>query len=153
MNTFSDFETTVDIPVSKQQPTTTHKIDKQVFVDENMKKKWYEAKDGKERTAALIAVNEMALHIFKQVVNCAVGDLVQLVEQYADLSLAGSCSMWGKSAVRFLEAMEKEFNGNDKDKGKLEMVKESLNHMKRKLEVLNKIEEDVQKGVLGKEDV
>ena len=144
MNAFSDFEKTVDIHVSKQQPTTTHKIENQVLVDEDMKKKWDEAKDGKERTAALIAVNEMALHIG----NCAMGDLVQLVEQYADLSLAGSCSMWGKSAVRFLEAMEKEFNDNDKGKGKLETVKESLDHMKKKLELLNDIE-DTQKGVPG----
>ena len=153
MSTFSDFEKTVDIPVSKQWPTATRKIDNQVLVDEDMKKNWDEAKDGKERTAALIAVNEMALHVLKQVGICDMGDLVQLMEQYADLSLVGSCSVRMKSTVRFLEAMEKEFNGNDKDKGKLETVKESLNHMKRKLEVLNKIEEDVQKGVLGKEDV
>ena len=145
MNTFSDFENTVDISVLKQWPTASRKFDNQVMVDENMKKKrWDVAKVGKERTAALIAVNQMVLHIS----NCAMGDLVQLMEQYADLSLAGSCSVRAKSTVRFLEAMENEFNDNDKGKGKLEMVKESLEHMKRKLG-LNKIEEDVQKGGSG----
>ena len=144
MNTFSDFEKTIDIPVSKQRPTATRKIDNQMLVDEDMKTKWDEAKDGKERIAALIAVNEMALHILKQVVNCTTGDLEQLVEQYSDLSLAGSCSVLAKNAVKFLEAMEKEII----DKTQLKTVKESLGHMKRKLKLLKKIE-DVPKGVSG----
>ena len=114
MSTFSDFEKTVDIPVSKQRPTATRKIDNQVLIDEDMKKNWDEAKDGKERTAALIAVNEMALHVLKQVGICDMGDLVQLMEQYADLSL-GNFSVQAKQAkrakrakrtVRFLEATE-----------------------------------------------
>ena len=147
MNTFSDFEKTVDITVSKQRPTTTRKIDNQVFVDEDMKRKWDKAKDGKERTAALIAVNEMALYILNQVSNCATGDLVQLVKQYADLSLVGSCSAWAESVIKYLE-----FTLNTTmswDIGQREIVEESLGHMKRKLEVLNKIEEDTQRGVSG----
>ena len=147
MNTFSDFEKTVDITVSKQRPTATRKIDNQVLVDEDMKRKWDKAKDGKERTAALIVVNEMALHILNQVSNCATGDLVQLVKQYADLSLVGSCSVQVKSIVRFLETVLMEFNALYMIG--LEPVKERLDHMKRKLEVLDKIEEDVQKGVSG----
>ena len=83
----------------------------------------------------------MALHHFNQVANCATGDLVQLVEQYADSSVAGSCSAQAKSAIGYLEAMK----NIDEDKQKT--VKMSLRHMKRKLELLNKIEEDVQKGV------
>ena len=147
MNTFSDFEKTVDITVSKQRPTATRKIDNQVLVDEDMKRKWDKAKDGKERTAALIAVNEMALHILNQVSNCATGDLVQLVKQYADLSLVGSCSAWAESVIKYLE-----FTLNTTmswDIGQREIVEESLGHMKRKLELLNKIEEDTQRGVSG----
>ena len=144
MNTFSDFEKTVDIPTSKQWPTATRNIDSQVLVDEDMKKKWAEAKDGKERTAALIAVNEMALHILKQAGNCDTGDLVQLVEQYADLSLVGSCSAPAKGVIKYLEGSSWSFMNTLM----VETIKESLDHMKRKLEVLNKIE-DVQKGVSG----
>ena len=106
-----------------------------------MKKKRDKANGRKERTAALIAVNEMALHILKQVVDYDTGDLQQLVEQYANLSLAGSFSVRARSTVRFLEAMEKEFN--DKDKNKLETVMEGLDHMRRALGLLNKIEGDV----------
>ena len=147
MNTFSDFEMTVDIPVSNQQPTATLKVDNQVSIDEDMKKKWDKAKDGKERTAALIAVNEMALHVLKQVGNCAASDLVQLVEQYADLSLVGSCSAWAESVIKYLEfALNTTM---DWDIDRREIVWESLGHMKRKLELLNKIEEDTQKGVSG----
>ena len=148
MNTFSNFEKTVDIPVSKQRPTATRKIDNQVLIDEDMKKKWDEAKDGKEGTAALIAVNEMALHILKQVGNCDTGDLVQLVKQYADLSLVGSCSAWAESVIKYLE-FALNTTMMDWHLDRQEIVGESLGNMKRKLEVLNKIEEDTQKGVSG----
>lgn len=148
MDAFSDFEKTVDTPVLKRLSKTTRKIDNQVLVDESMKKKWDKAKDGKERTAALIAVNEMVLHALRQVAHCTTGDLAQLVEQYARLSLAGSYSAQVKSAVSFLQhkynAMEKQEIGQDK----LEKVKRSLGHMKRKLEFLNKVE-DTKSGVSG----
>ena len=59
MDAFSGFKKTLDKPVLKQQSTTTRKIDGQVLVDEAMKKKWDEAKDGKENTTTLIAAYEM----------------------------------------------------------------------------------------------
>ena len=139
MNTFSGFV------IPKQQSITTRKIDNQVLVDGDMKRKWDDARDGKETTAALIAVNEMRLHQLKQVNNCAAGDLAQLVGQYARLSLAGNCSAQLRSAVRCLEAAKRKAiydNG-------LTTFGESLDHMKSKLEFLNKVEEDAQKVVSG----
>jgi len=140
MDTFADFEKTVDILALKQQPASTHKIDFQA--DEDMKKNWDEAKRGKETTAALIAINEFLLHDTKQVISCHMGDLVQLVGQYARLSLAGSYSAQLRSRVSFLEALKAMAYSIDQEK-----VNETLGHMKRKLEVLNKVEEDAQKGV------
>jgi len=137
MDTFADFEKTVDILALKQQPASTHKIDFQVLVDEDMKKNWDEAKRGKETTAALIAIYEFLLHDTKQVINSTMGYLVQLAGQYARLSLAGSYSAQVRSRVSFLEGL--------KGMGRLvdqEKVNETLGHMKRKLEVLNKVEED-----------
>jgi DNA repair ATPase RecN len=145
MDAFSDFERTVGIPVLKERPVTIRRIDSQVLVDDNMKKKWEEAKNGKETTAALIAVNEMVLHDLNQVINCPTGPLVQLVEQYARLLLAGSYSTQVRSAVRFLEQKEKKGISQDK----LEKVKESLDHLKRKLEFLNKVEKDAHQGGSG----
>ena len=144
MKAFSIFEKTV---ISKQQPITTRKIeiDNQVLVDEDMKKKWDNARNAKETTAALIAVNEMRLHQLKQVNDCATGDLAQLVGQYVRLSLAGSCSEQVRSAVRCLEAAKRK---PIYDYG-LTTFGESLDHMKSKLELLNKVEEDAQKVVSG----
>jgi len=139
VDSFANFEKTVDIPVLKQQPASTTKIDFQVLVDEDLKKNWDEAKRGKETTAALIAINDLLLHDAKQVFNCTTGDLVQLVGQYARLSLAGSNSAQLRSKINVLE-------------GRLvgqKQVNRTLGHMKRKLEVLNKIEEDAQKEVSG----
>jgi hypothetical protein len=141
MNTFPGFEKIVDIPVSKQQPIPTRKTDN--LFDEYTKRKWKwdKAKNGKETTAALIVVNEMVLYHLKQVTNCATGDLVQLVEQYARLSLVGSCSARVRTAITLLEGAV--LVSNDKAKAKV-----TLDHMERKLELLNKIEEDIQKGPL-----
>ena len=144
MDAFSGFKKTVDKPVLKQQSTTTRKIDGQVLVDEDMKKKWDEAKDGKENTTTLIAAYEMVLHELNPAIECAMGDLVQLVEWYDGLSLAGSCSAEVRGVVRLLEALEKTNIGEYK----LEKVKKSLVHMKRRLELLAIVEDEARKGLL-----
>jgi len=136
MSTFSSFEKTVDIPVLKQ-PRTTRKFDSQVLFDEDMRKIWDEARDGKETTTTLIAVNEMVLHELNQAIGCAMGDLVRLVERYDRSSLVVSCSVHVRSVIKFLENMKQVAIGKDK----LEGVEESLDHMKRKLELLNEVED------------
>jgi len=146
MNTFSDFEKTVEIPVLEQQPATTRKIESQVLVDEDIKKKWDEAKDGKETATILLAVNEMVLHELNQAIGCAMGNLVQLVERYDRLSLVESCSAQVRSAIRYLENMKMTIG-----KDKLKKVVENLDHMKRKLELLNALE-DAKDGVQDTED-
>jgi len=87
MDAFADFEEMVDIPVLKRQPASTHKTDFHVLVDED---------------AALIAINKILLHDANQVMNCN-SDLVQLVEQYARLSLAGNRSAQVRSTFSRLE--------------------------------------------------
>jgi len=144
MDTFANFEKTVDIPVLEQQPASTHKIDFQVLVDEDMKRNWDAAKHRKETTATLIAIYEFLLHDAKQVISCPMGDLVQLVGQYARLSLAGSYSAQLRSRASLLEGLR----GMEHLVGQEKMNK-TLSHMRRKLEVLNKVEEDAQKGVPG----
>ena len=123
MDTFSGFEKTVD---------------------EDMKKKWDEAKHGKEMTTTMITVKELVLHEFNQAINYAMGDLVRLVQRYDRLSFAVSYSVQVKSAIRSLEARERMTVEEDK----LERVKECLDHMRRRLELLNKVE-DAKKGVSG----
>jgi IS1 family transposase len=140
MDAFSNSDKTIDVPTRKQQPMITHNIDNQVLVGEDIKKKWDEAKNGKETAAALIAVNEMVLHDLNQVINRATGDLTHLAERYSRLSLAGSCSDQMRSAVRFLEQQHMAMKRNRTAQEKVENVKESLRHMKRKLELLNKVE-------------
>ena len=139
MDAFCGFEKTADIPVLKQQTTTSRKFDGQVLIDEDIKKKWDKAKDGKDTTTTLIAVNEMVLRELNQIINWAMGDLVRLVERYGCLSVAGSCSAGVRSVVRLLEALEKMDLGKDE----LEKVKERLGQMKRRLELFNEVEEEV----------
>jgi len=133
MDAFAKFEKTIDIPVLKQQPASTTKIDFQVLLDEDMMKKWDEATSGKETTAALIAINEILLHDANT--SYIMGDLVQLVEQYARLSLAGSCSAQVRSAISYLEGLEGLGGGIAP-----RINKERLDYMKRKLEFFNEVE-------------
>lgn len=130
---------------SEQQPTTAQESAIQVLLYEDKKRRWNEEKDGKETTTTLIAVNEMILYELNQAINHAMDDLVQLVERYDRLSLVGSCSAQVRSAVRFLEAMGEIDIGQDE----LANVKKSLEHLKRKLELLNEIEEIAKKGMSG----
>jgi hypothetical protein len=142
MDAFSNCNKTVNIPIWKQQPTIAHKIDNQVLVDEYMKNKWDEAKDGKEKAVVLITINEMVLHDLNQVISGATSDLVQLAERYARLSLAGSRSAQVRSAVNFLEEQcyYISLKGDRTAQERAEKVKESLDHMKWKLELLNEVE-------------
>lgn len=142
MDAFSDFEKTV----VKQQPTTAHKIENRVLVDEYMKKKWDEAKRGKETTAALIAVYEMVLHGLNQGTDFAMGDLVQLVEQCTSLSLTG-ISRQARGAIGFLKR-EYEHAKYRRPVSELDEIKRNLGHWTRKLELLRKVEEEAQNGAL-----
>jgi hypothetical protein len=107
------------------------------------------AKDGRGRKRCSIAFREKALRDLNQVINGATGDLAELVERYTRLSLSGSFSAQVGSAVRLLEqhctALEKK--GVDQDQ--LQKVKESLDHMKRKLELLNNAKEKARKQSVG----
>jgi len=105
--------------------------------DQGMKE-WEAAKDGKERTAILAAVREKVLRDLDQIIKSATSELVQLVERYARLSLSGSFSAQVGSVVRLLEeqrytCLESKSVGQDQ----LQRVKVSLDHMKRKLALLN----------------
>jgi hypothetical protein len=103
---------------------------------------WDRAKDRKEMTTTLIAVNEMVLHELNKAIDCAMGNLGRLVERYDRLSLVVSYSAQVRSAIKVLEDMKE----RTIDKDKPEKATESLGHMKRKLELLNKVEEDAKEG-------
>jgi oligoendopeptidase F len=103
-----------------------------------MKKNYEKAKDGKEKAAALVEASEQVLHDLNQVIGYATGNLEQQVEQYANLSLSGSFSAQVGSAVRLLEQNYAALETKDVDPDQLKKVKRSLDHMKRKLELLNK---------------
>ena len=108
----------------------------QTSVDQSMKE-WEAAKDATEKTTILVAVREKVLHDLDQIINGATNDLAQQVERYAYLSLSGSFSSQVGCAVRLLEqnyiGLEKKPVGQDH----LQRVKESLDNMRRKLDVLN----------------
>jgi len=107
MDAFAEFEEPVDIPVLKQQPASTHEI-------------------------AFIAINKFLLHHANQVINCN-SDLVQLVEQYARLSIAGSRSAQVRGTISHLERFSDGLVAP-------RVVQETLPYMKRKLELLDRVE-------------
>jgi len=149
MDTFSDSDKTINVPIWKQQLTTTHKIDEQVLDEQDMKKKWKTAKDGKEKTAALLAVNVMVLRDLNQVINRATNDLLRLMEQYAGLSLSGCFLEQLRRTVGLLEQRHKGMEENGIGQFHLQTITKSLDDMKRKLELLNNAREDNQKESVG----
>jgi len=121
-------------------------VSKQVLVNEHMKKTWETAKDERGKTMALIAVNEMVLHDLEQTISRTTNNLASLVEQYTDLSLTGSFSVQMKGAVKFLE---QKYIVMEKTGVRLEKVKESLDQIKRKLELLDNPKENGQPESVG----
>jgi len=108
--------------------------DEQVPVDQDMKKRWEDAKDGEEKTAALIEAGRKMLNVLNQVIDEAMNELVRLVDEYACLSLSGSFAAQMEKAVGLLEQRYKAME--EKGHVDLKRVKASLEKMKKELEVL-----------------
>jgi len=108
-----------------------------------MKKKWQTAKDGKQKTAALVEASERILQDLNRVIGRATNELEQLVGDYAKLSLSGSFSAQVGSAVRLLEQNYAVLEKKDVGPEQLQRVKRSLDHMQRKQSLLNKTGERV----------
>jgi len=85
----------------RRRAIRVHVIDTQVLIDDNMKRKWESAKDGKEKIAVLVKLHAKVLDDLNQVINRTTSDLAQLVERYARLSLSGDLSAQGETLSRF----------------------------------------------------
>ena len=99
--------------------------------------KYEAAKDGKEKTAALVEASERILRDLNRIISGATSEMEQLVEKYAKLSLSGSFSAQVGSAVRLLEQNYAALEKKEVDPEQLQRVKRSLDHMKRKLDLLS----------------
>ena len=112
--------------------------DTQVLIDQNVKRKWAAAKDGKGKMAVLNAFRGRVLRDLDQIINGATNDLAQHVERYARLALSGHFLAQVASVVRLLEQKYIALYMKGVGPDQLQKVKESLEHMKRKLEILTK---------------
>ena len=118
--------------------TWTQVTDTQVLIDQNVKRKWAAAKDGKGKMAVLDAVRERVLRGLDQIIDGATSDLARLVERYTLLALSGIFLAQVASVVRLLEQKYIALYMKGVGPDQLQKVKESLEHMKRKLEILTK---------------
>jgi hypothetical protein len=114
-------------------------------VDEGVKKRWEAAKVEKEDTELLIARDESTLGDLTHAMNEAVDDLTLLVEDYATLSLSGPFSAHLKKATRLLEQRHKDMEKRGISKEQLKKILDSLDLIKRKMELVTKAEEKAQK--------
>ena len=117
-------------------------IDTQVLGDQDMEQKWERAKDEEGKTVVLPTFREKVLHQLDQVI---IDDLAQLVEQYSGLSLSGGFSAQLDEKVRLLEHRYLVLKGNGADQVQIQTVDESLDLMKKKLELLNNAKENARK--------
>jgi hypothetical protein len=117
-------------------------IGTQVSIDQDMKKQWEAAKDSKEQMVVLQKVGRD----LDLVINRATGDLGQLVERHAHLSLSGSFSAQVDSAIRLLKQTHEMLERRGVGQDRLQKVTTSLGRMRRKLELLNNAREKAQAG-------
>lgn len=123
--------------------------DTHVAVDQNMKKRWEAARNGKEKAEALVVAGRKVLRDLNGIIGEATNDLERLVERYADLALSGNFSAQVDSAVRLLEQNYTVLEKKGVSEDQLQKVKRSLDHMKRKLALLTSSKEDIQKESVG----
>ena len=123
--------------------------DRQVLIDQDVKRKWEAAKDEKGKTAVLSTFRDKVQRNLNQVINGATNDLAKHVERYTRLSLSGNFSAQVGSVVKLLEQNYATLETKGVGIDQLQKVKESLDHMKRKLELLNSAKQNAQKDRVG----
>ena len=111
--------------------------DTQAPVDEGVKK--WEAE--KEDTELLIATYESELGDLNDAMDKNVDDLARLVGDYAALSLSGPFSIHVEKAILLLEQRYRDTEQKGNCKEQLEKIQDSLDLMKRKLEIVTNAEE------------
>ena len=126
-----------------------HVVDMGVLIDEDVKRRWVAAKDGKKKKAVLVDLREKVLRDLGKITDDATNDLAKLVKRYTLLALSGSFSAQVGSAVKLLEQNCTGLEKKGIDREQLEKVKESLEHMKRRLGLLNDAKEKSQKQSVG----
>ena len=124
-------------------------IETQVLIDQNVKRKWAAAKDGKGKMAVLNAFRGRVLRDLDQINNGATSDLARHVERHAHLALSGNFSAQVASAVRLLERNYTTLETKGVDSDQLQQVKESLEHMRKKRELLNFVKGNVRRDRVG----
>ena len=121
--------------------------DVQVSVDQNMKEKWEDAKDAKEKREVFIAACRKALNDLDQVVNRATHDLGRQVERHESLSLGGSFAAQVRSAVKLLEQTHAALQRKkDVSADQLEKVEAAWDRMAKRLSIINAAKENTQKA-------
>ena len=122
-------------------------VDTQVLIDQDVKKKWETAKDEKGKTAVLVTFREKLLYKLDHVINGGIGDLARLVERYSELALSGGFLAQVDKTVKLLEQHYIALRAKSVDEGQLQKVEESLDDMRKKLELLTNAKETARKEV------
>ncbi len=119
----------------------------QLSVDDDMRKRWEEAKDEKERTEALLATSKSAVEDLSRIIDDAMDDLAGLAEEYANLSLSGSFSAPLEKEISLLEQRCRGMEEKGVGLELLIKVHASLENMKGRLDVLRHAREKVRERV------
>jgi len=122
-------------------------LEAQLSVDDDMRKRWEEAKDENERTEALLATSKSAVEDLSRIIDDAMDDLAGLAEEYASLSLSGSFSAPLEKAILLLEQRCKGMEEKGVGLELLTKVRASLESMKGRLDVLRQAKEKVRERV------
>src|SRR5258706_3176538 len=122
-------------------------LEAQLSVDDDMRKRWEEAKDENERTEALLATSKSAVEDLSRIIDDAMDDLAGLAEEYASLSLSGSFSAPLEKAIWLLEQRCKGMEEKGVGLELLARVRGSLDAMKGRLDLLTRAKEKVREGV------
>ena len=122
---------------SRTRHTWAQVADTRASVDEDCAA----AKAEKEATESTLATYENTLKDLNDAMDRTLDELARLAEGYAALSLSGPFSAHVEKATRLLEHRYKDMERKKASREQLDKLQDSLDLMKRKLEVVKKAEE------------
>ncbi|KAK2467600.1 hypothetical protein APHAL10511_000455 [Amanita phalloides] len=118
----------------------------QVLVDEVAERKYNEAKQNNDEEEKMMIDLGKDIKNLDQDMEETLVSLGRLTESYANLCLGGSFSGQVRKSVRLLEMTLENIRFHDADPRSVELVEKSLEDMKKKLEVVQRVDEKVKRN-------
>jgi hypothetical protein len=113
----------------------------EIIIEPKMQKKFFDAQSDKEQKENLKKMLDAAYRVLEKSIHDNISELAELADRYAKLSLSGSFSSQVEKAIKLLEQQSKSMQEKGADNEMLRKIDESMDILKKKLDLLRKAQQ------------